>query len=357
MPFDISLLPEKELRPWAECKETDFLVEQELTKVNDILSLTSPIKNAGFPGMSELDMKAAELIEFQNFVGQPGWMGFDEPEVNEMADENSVFSVGEDSLENNRVITDDPAIADAVNKLNKLTATMSRNRLAHLRTMHLLPVETMRGKKKKKKISSVKHNPHASFSPAFRAVSARGMSRGGSRGGYEPDLDVDFYSMRGNEDSTLFSSDDVDEMPAPTNTSILDVLMPKNNFADDKFEVEEAKSNLRGLIENFSPLNLSGGGKTGLDIRVSYTNETDTNISLFVCIQYHPAFWTDLMKQRRRNGLQARSALFCQTRTSACHHNLLFQFYMKIPVNLGHQTKIVSNLFQGAIQRRRQGWR
>ena len=34
MPFDISLLPDSEMRPWAETKETDEKVKQELVKVN-----------------------------------------------------------------------------------------------------------------------------------------------------------------------------------------------------------------------------------------------------------------------------------------------------------------------------------
>ena len=258
MPFDISLVPDKELRPWADCKELDDMVDKELENVNDILSMTSPIKNAGFQGMSELDMKAQEFIAFQNLVEQPGWMGFDEPEVNDILDED--LEVSADSA-SEPMLTEDPAIVEALNKLNNLTATMRRNRMAGLRTMHLMPVETMRGKKKKKRVAAVKHNPHASFSPAFRAASARGMSRDQSRSGFESDIDVDFYSIRGNEDSSLFFSNDAEEMAAPSpSTSILEVLIPKSNLANDQIKLKEARNNLVDLIDKFASI---GPGATG----------------------------------------------------------------------------------------------
>ena len=145
MPFDISLLPEKELRPWAECKETDDLVEQELRNVNDILALTSPIKNAGFQGMSELDMKSDQLLEFHSMVAQPGWMGFDEPEVTDVVVDEEFPPQDDTAPRLAQTLVDDPQIMDALNKLNSLTSAMKRNKLARLRTMHLLPIDTMRG--------------------------------------------------------------------------------------------------------------------------------------------------------------------------------------------------------------------
>ena len=69
---DISLVPDSEMRPWAECKETDAQVEVELSRVNEILNFTSPMKNAGFAGYSELDEESQEFKDFKDMVDIPG---------------------------------------------------------------------------------------------------------------------------------------------------------------------------------------------------------------------------------------------------------------------------------------------
>lgn len=189
MPFDISLVPDSEMRPWADTKETDEKVDQELRKVNDILNFTSPVKNGGFAGMSELDGVTDEVRVFKDMVEDPGWIGFEplEPEFEEGAEDGSLMDDSIDSLEGQYLdeamnvnegvdnlpirdqnLLDDPTVLQAMNKLNNLTVKMSRTRLARLRTMHLLPIETMRKQKEKKKLASVKHNPHYSLSPGIK---------------------------------------------------------------------------------------------------------------------------------------------------------------------------------------------
>jgi hypothetical protein len=135
------------MRPWAICKELDDAVEQELERGNEILNLTSPVKNAGYPGSSELDMKPPELIDFNSMLENPAWMGFDEPEVNEadIKDLNSSEIDDETSLSEHSFLLDDPTIAAAIKKVNALTVNFNRSRLqmARLKTMRLLPIDTM----------------------------------------------------------------------------------------------------------------------------------------------------------------------------------------------------------------------
>lgn len=145
---DVSRIPDSEMRPWADCKELDEAVERELGKVNDCLNLTSPSRNAGYPGSSDIDAQPPELIDFNNYVEQPGWMGSDEPEqdgqdpctadATDLIDESDVQSI-ESSL------IHDPVITAAIKKVNELTVNFNRTRLqmARLKTMRLLPIDTM----------------------------------------------------------------------------------------------------------------------------------------------------------------------------------------------------------------------
>jgi hypothetical protein len=144
-PQNPSLIPDKELRPWIECKQADEAIENELTKINDILALTSPIKNAGFQGDSQLDMQPEELLAFLDLTEKPGWMGYDEPEVLEI-EQDKVNAV--QLPENDSIVLEDPTVRNILNKINDLTINIdniNRNKLARLRTMHLLPIDTMIG--------------------------------------------------------------------------------------------------------------------------------------------------------------------------------------------------------------------
>merc|ERR1711871_209106 len=214
-------------------------------------------------GQSELDEEMPEIKAFKEMVEKPGWMGFDEPEegddeeftektLEEIVEEYENSDKKEGPVNENMELTEDPIISQAIGKLNNLTTKMTRGRLARLRRMNLLPIETMRKKKAKNKLASVKHNPHFSMSPAFRAQSARGMSRSGLRssgGGtlFEPNLDIDFFSIEGNEDNSLFEKEIMDPMYAPPdpNAPILDVLIPRDTAEPDNQEdLKAAKDEL-----------------------------------------------------------------------------------------------------------------
>ena len=121
--------------------------------------------------------------------------------------------------------------------------------------MNLLPIETMKKKKARKKLASVKHNPHYSLSPAFRAESTRGLSRNGLRSSsgsrFEPNLDVDFYSIEGNEDNSLFDQDIRDPMYAPPDPKapIMDVLIPRDTAEPQNEEdLKAAKEELNRIL-------------------------------------------------------------------------------------------------------------
>jgi hypothetical protein len=91
-----------------------------------------------------LDTKPTELLEFQQLIEQPGWMGFEDPEVDlNLSEFEDLPEEDSSSLETSSSLLDDPAIAVAIKKINDLTSSLNRTRLARLRTMHLLPIDTM----------------------------------------------------------------------------------------------------------------------------------------------------------------------------------------------------------------------
>ena len=66
--LNVSLMDDKELRPWANCDEID----QEIDCLNKTLDATvnncSPQMNAGFIGYSALDAKDPALSQFQDII-------------------------------------------------------------------------------------------------------------------------------------------------------------------------------------------------------------------------------------------------------------------------------------------------
>lgn len=91
-----------------------------------------------------------------------------------------------------------------------------------------------------------------SFSPAFskmRGDSAKTKTR-------TQDLDVDFYSIRGNEDNSLYL-DDIETPIAPM-TSILDVILPNEKLSEQLKELHASKTHLINLVDKA----VSGAGKT-----------------------------------------------------------------------------------------------
>jgi len=90
-----------------------------------------------------------------------------------------------------------------------------------------------------------------SFSPAManvRAMTAKTKTR-------ERDLDIDFYSVRGNEDNSLYI-DDVETPVAPV-TNILDVLLPNDKLSEQLKELNASKTYLIDLVDK-----TVSGGKT-----------------------------------------------------------------------------------------------
>lgn len=268
MPFDISLLSEQELRPWAETKELDEAVDAELHKINESMNFNMAMKNAGHMGYSELDEEMPEFKDFKEMVERPGWMGFDEQEEGEeeVTDKTLEEIIAEyENSEKKEVpmndtieLMEDPIINQAIGKLNNITTKMTRGRLAKLRRMNLLPIETMRKQKAKKKMASVKHNPHLSMSPVMRAQSARTLdsrnglrSSGGMGMAFEPNIDVDFFSLQGNDENSLFEQEMKDPIFAPPdpNLPILDVLIPKDAAEPSGDEdLKAAKKELMSIL-------------------------------------------------------------------------------------------------------------
>ena len=232
-----------------------------------------------------------EIRDFRDMVDEQGWIGFNEPEMEDGVEEEnctmddslddsvegqyldealSVSSIDNLPINKDINLLEDPTIVQAVGKLNHLTANMSRTRLARLRTMHLLPIETMRKRKEKKRLASVKHNPHFSMSPAFRTESRQGiasrqqssrngqrsMSRSGSRGTsvlpFERNIDIDFYSLEGNEENSLFDAETKSPMYAPPDPklSVLDVLIPKDTRLEEEDHLEAARAELKTILDN-----------------------------------------------------------------------------------------------------------
>ena len=70
------------------------------------------------------------------------------------------------------------------------------------------------------------------------------------------DLDVDFYSIRGNEDNSLYADDF--EVPVAPVTSILDVILPNEKLSDQLKELQASKTHLINLVDKA----FSGAEKT-----------------------------------------------------------------------------------------------
>jgi hypothetical protein len=240
-----------------------------------------------------------------------GWIGFETPEEGEegeavdtsldgLDEHGEEHEVGEDGLriQSNIDIMADPMVVTAMSKLNNLAAKMSKTRLAELRRINLLPIETMRKKKAAKKLATVRYNPHFSLSPALRTSSrqslsrsssnggggggldAMKMSRGGSRGGgggnkllFEPNIDVDFYSLEANDEDSLFEQEFRDPMYAPPNpkTPLLDVLIPKDTRLDENADLLAAQEELKGLLVEAAASKKTGGCKLKIDISTIFS--------------------------------------------------------------------------------------
>lgn len=73
-PSDASLWSDRDLRPWTIDDELDKKIADENERLDDCVQKTSGSKIAGVRGLSQLDAKPQQFLDFERFISDPGWL-------------------------------------------------------------------------------------------------------------------------------------------------------------------------------------------------------------------------------------------------------------------------------------------